>query len=67
MFYSASISLYEAIAADADGIVRSRVFPGLWLHSNAFWTNDMATVLAVLQQGVTSTDYHTFRQQLIRR
>ena len=57
---------YESIAADADGIVRSRVFPGLWLHANAFWTDDMATVLAVLQQGLTSPAYLAFRTQLSR-
>ena len=66
-WFSLRNGMYEPLAAAADGIVRSRVFPGLWLHSNAFWINEMATVLAVLQQGLTSTDYHAFREHLGRR
>ena len=66
-WFSLRNGTYEPIDATADGIVRSRVFPGLWLQPQAFWADDMATVLAVLQQGLTSTDYHSFREQLARR
>jgi Uma2 family endonuclease len=57
----------ELIPVDADGILRSRVFPGLWFHAAAFWTANMAALLAVLQQGLASPEYHVFREQLPRR
>ncbi|MEZ4865166.1 MAG: Uma2 family endonuclease [Caldilineaceae bacterium] len=58
---------YEMSTADADGIFRSRVFPGLWLHAAAFWADKMATVLAVLQQGLASPEHQAFLEELSRR
>ncbi|MDJ1173379.1 Uma2 family endonuclease [Roseofilum capinflatum] len=43
---------YVLLNADADGICRSLVFPGLWLAKDALLAGDLAQVLAVLQQGV---------------
>jgi Uma2 family endonuclease len=40
---------YQDISADADGIFRSRIFPGLWLHANALLQLDGATVMQRLQ------------------
>lgn len=45
---------YILLEADAMGTVKSRVYPGLWLDVTALLTGDMAKVLAVLQQGLTS-------------
>lgn len=44
-----------------NGIIRSRVFPGLWLNAPAMLHGDMATVLATLQQGIASAEHATFR------
>lgn len=37
-----------------EGVIRSHVFPGLWLNAPALLQGDMATVLATLQQGLAS-------------
>jgi Uma2 family endonuclease len=45
---------YVDLPADADGITRSRVFPGLWLDRTALLAGDMKQVLAVGSEGVRS-------------
>lgn len=55
---------YKRIACDADGIYRSRVFPGLWLDAYAFWQNDAAELLATLNLGLDSAEHSTFVQSL---
>jgi Uma2 family endonuclease len=56
--------IYQEIAADADGIFRSRVFPGLWLHAYALLQLDGATVMDVLRQGLATPEHHAFVQRL---
>jgi Uma2 family endonuclease len=51
---------YERFAPGDDGILRSDVFPGLWLDPAALVRHDLATVLATVQQGVTSPDHAAF-------
>ena len=51
---------YERLAADADGILRSTVFPGLWLDAAALVRGDTARVLAVVQQGIASPEHAAF-------
>jgi Uma2 family endonuclease len=55
---------YQEISADADGIFRSRIFPGLWLHTNALLQLDGATVMDVLRQGLTTPEHAAFVQRL---
>ena len=43
---------FEALAPGDDGILRSTVFPGLWLDRAALLRGDLAAVLAALQQGL---------------
>ena len=45
---------YRLMPPDADGVFRSKVFPGLWLDSAAFWRKDRSTLLAMLEQGLQS-------------
>ncbi len=45
---------YILLSADEQGIIRSRVFPGLWLAVSALLEGDMRTVLSVLQTGLQS-------------
>ena len=45
---------YRLMPTDADGIFRSKAFPGLWLDSVAFWRKDGARLLDVLEQGLQS-------------
>lgn len=58
---------YRALETDADGVTRSRCFPGLWLYEEALWELDTARVLAVLQQGISSTQHAEFVAKLASR
>ncbi len=46
----------RVITPDADGILRSQLFPGLWLDPARFWQVDVAGLLAVLQQGLAGRE-----------
>ncbi|QYO64297.1 Uma2 family endonuclease [Leptolyngbya sp. 7M] len=50
-----------------EGIVRSEVFPGLWLDASALLNSDMPQVLAVLQQGIDSEEHQQFVQKLAQK
>ena len=47
---------YVLLNADEQGIIHSRVFPGLWLAVSALLEGDMKTVLSVLQSGLESSE-----------
>jgi Uma2 family endonuclease len=55
---------YERLAPDADGILRSVVFPGLWLDAAALVRGELARVLAVVQEGVGSPEHAAFVAKL---
>lgn len=59
--------VYETLEPGLDGVLRSEVFPGLWLPVDALWTGDLAGMLAVLQQGLASTEHAAFVAQLQER
>ncbi len=46
---------YIRLEADQDGVIKSQVFPGLWLAVEAMLAGEMARVLAVLQTGLNSS------------
>jgi Uma2 family endonuclease len=55
---------YKPLAPGADGVLRSEVFPGLWLDPAALLRGDLATVLAVVQQGLAHPDHAAFVARL---
>ncbi|WP_036481941.1 Uma2 family endonuclease [Myxosarcina sp. GI1] len=55
---------YIKLEADERGVTRSVVFPGLWLNISALLSGKMNEVLAVLQQGLDSTEHREFIQRL---
>ncbi|MEQ9354177.1 Uma2 family endonuclease [Coleofasciculus chthonoplastes] len=55
---------YISLEPDEAGIIRSRVFPGLWLAVNALREGNLAEVLAVLQQGIQTAEHQAFVQRL---
>ena len=59
--------VYEALQPDAEDILRSEVFPGLWLPVDALWAGDLATMLAVLQQGLASPEHGAYVADLRER
>jgi hypothetical protein len=58
---------YVQIEADEAGIVKSTVFPGLWLDRAALLRRDLARVFAVLQEGIASPEHTAFAQVLQAR
>ena len=48
---------YQPLSPDEAGVLKSQLFPGLWLQPEAIWNNDIATLLAVLQQGLASPEH----------
>lgn len=54
---------YVPLPAES-GIVRSTVFPGLWLEVAAMADRDIARVLTVLQQGLATPEHTAFVAQL---
>jgi Uma2 family endonuclease len=56
--------VYEPLPPDAEGILRSEVFPGLWLNAPAFWAGDLVSVLATVQQGLASAGHAAFAAAL---
>jgi len=55
---------FEPLPSAADGVVRSTVFPGLWLDPAALVGGDRATVKASLQQGLNSPEHADFVARL---
>lgn len=59
-WFSLEVGEYNLLAPDAEGIVRSQVFPGLWLATSQLLSGKMNEVLAVLQQGLNSDRHQEF-------
>jgi len=58
---------YEPLQPDDNGVVRSFVFPGLWLDIAALLTRDMAKVITVLQSGLNLPEHAQFIELLGNR
>lgn len=58
---------FEVVQPPPDGVYRSTVFPGLWLDAPALLAEDLARVLATLQQGLASPEHGGFVAQLAAR
>lgn len=56
--------IYAAWKPDADGILRSQVFPGLWLNVRALVLEDAAAVLTTINLGVHSAEHADFKARL---
>lgn len=51
---------YVRLEPDAAGVLRSRVFPGLWLAAQALLAGDLQAVLATVQAGLASPEHGAF-------
>lgn len=58
---------YRLLSPGADGLIRSQVFPGLWLAVEALLNNQMARVLELLQLGLDSAEHEEFVEQLRKK
>lgn len=54
---------YREIEPGADGLLRSRVFPGLWLHPAALWDVNKS-IRAAVEQGIETPEHATFVARL---
>ncbi|MBV7336642.1 Uma2 family endonuclease [Chloroflexi bacterium TSY] len=55
---------YEELLPNDDGILRSEIFPGLWLQPSAIWDHDLATILKIVQRGIASPEHALYVQSL---
>jgi Uma2 family endonuclease len=58
---------YVSLAADTEGVIHSRVFPGLCLNVKLLLEGDLAAVLARLQDGLGSPAHASFVERLRSR
>ena len=59
-WWAAEEGVFVPLKADRAGIIRSRVFPGLWLARRSLLAGDMAAVLRTLQAGLQSPEHAAF-------
>ena len=59
--------VYEAQQPDANGVLKSERFPGLWLLPDALLSGELAQVLETLQQGLASQEHKAFSAELTSR
>ncbi len=55
---------YIQLESNVDGMMCSEIFPGLWLEPSALLTGDLARVLNVVQQGITTAAHQAFVENL---
>jgi Uma2 family endonuclease len=56
--------VFTPLPPGADGTLRSRVFPGLWLDPAALWAGDATALLAALQRGLADPAHAAFVERL---
>jgi Uma2 family endonuclease len=52
--------VYESLTPDEAGILRSEIFPGLWLRPAAIWAGDWRGMRATLEAGLNSPEHAAF-------
>jgi Uma2 family endonuclease len=55
---------YVHLQPDADGLLRSRVFPGLWLDVPALLREDLRALDAAVERGCTGPEHEEFASRL---
>src|SRR5437762_2246085 len=58
---------YRPLPASSDGVLRSRVFPGLWLDLQALLAGNGPKIMAKLQEGLDSPEHAAFKAELQKR
>jgi Uma2 family endonuclease len=54
----------EEFTADAEGVLRSRIFPGLWLHGPALLARNYPQLTAALERGLATPEHAAFVAKL---
>lgn len=63
-WYALEADEYRRLPTDAEGVIRSRVFPGLWLDVNALVSGDILKLTACLERGISAQEYQAFTTNL---
>ena len=58
---------FRPLAAAADGVLRSNIFPDLWLDTQALLAGDGPKLMAKLQEGLQSAEHAAFEAELQKR
>lgn len=58
---------YRKLTPDENGVLRSAVFPGLWLDRDALWAEDWPRLHATLDAGLATPEHAAFVRRLKRR
>ncbi|HEY9785591.1 MAG TPA: Uma2 family endonuclease [Candidatus Obscuribacterales bacterium] len=66
-FYWFDLRAGKLLEADENGVYRSAVFPGLWIHGTGLIDLDYELTKKVLKQGLKSPEHRKFIQELKRR
>ncbi len=64
IWHSLEQGAYRIMPSDADGVIRSQVFPGLWLSTVDLIAGNMIKVLEVVQRGIASDAHRSFVEML---
>jgi Uma2 family endonuclease len=56
--------VYELLPLDEAGVIRSEVFPGLWLDTRAMLEGRGPDLFATLQRGMASEEYRAFASRI---
>ena len=63
-WFSLQDGRFEPMPMDADGLIRSRAFPGLWLDPSALLRADRSAVLRTVRLGLESPEHAVFVRRL---
>jgi Uma2 family endonuclease len=55
---------FQPIPPDSDGLLKSRLFPGLWLHPAALLAGDLPTLFAAIDRGCATPEHAAFVSRL---
>jgi len=58
---------YVPLSPDAEGVIHSQIFPGLYLAATALLAGDLTTVLAELRRGLETAEHAAFVESLSQK
>lgn len=64
--YARQGNCLEQVSLSGDGLLRSAVFPGLWLDAAALFADDLNEIIASLDRGLSSVEHADFQAFLAR-
>ncbi|NJL20410.1 MAG: Uma2 family endonuclease [Leptolyngbyaceae cyanobacterium SM1_3_5] len=66
-WFSLQSGRYTNLEPEADGIIRSRIFPGLWLDIDGLLNGNLAELLATVQSGVSTAEHQIFADRFTQK